>query len=105
VYSVKKFPNDERDDWIAENKNLVEEQVEKFAGLFDDTLKDAFEQTMAEYLFLSNAMEAVAEWKQNFARFLSYSIDAAETQIQQDKRKEAFLRGRLSMIKEVLDWF
>jgi DNA repair exonuclease SbcCD ATPase subunit len=105
VYSVKKFPNDARDDWIAENKSLVEEQVQKFEGSFDEALKTAFEQTMAEHLFLSNAMEEVVEWKQNFARFLSYSIDAAETQIKQDKGKEAFLRGRLSMIKEILDWF
>jgi len=105
MYSVKKFPDYDRKEWITENMNIVDEQVEKFEGLFDDTLKGAFEQEMAEYIFLSKVMEEVIEWKQAFARFLSFTIDATEAQLTQDKGKEDFHRGRLSAMKEVLEWF
>ena len=104
MYSVKKFPDYEREEWIAEHKDLIEEQVEKFEGL-DEALREPLEQVMAEYVFLLNVMEEVLEWKQNFARFLSYAIDAAEVQLNQKSGKEDLHRGRLSMIKEILGWF
>ena len=105
MYSVKKFPDYEKDAWIAENKALIQEQVKKFEGLFEEPLRGAFEEIIAQYVFFSNTMEEVVEWKQDFARFLSYSINASEIQIKQGDSKRDFHGGRLSMIKEILEWF
>ena len=104
MYSVKKFPDLERDKWIAENRDLIDEQL-KLEELPNEALRGTLEQVMTEYVFLSNVAKEMMEWKQNFAQFLSYAINAAEVQIKQDKGKEDFHGGRLSMLKEILEWF
>ena len=104
MYSVKKFPDYERDTWIAENEDAIADQL-NFEDFSKEALKNTLEQVMGEYLFLSSVNKEVVEWKQNFARFLSYAINAAETEMKQSKGREDFDGGRLSMIKEILEWF
>jgi len=104
VYSVKKFPDFERDTWIAHNRELIDEQL-KLQELPNEALRETLEQVMTEYVFLSDLTKEMMEWKQNFARFLSYAINAAEVQIEQSEEKKDFQGGRLSVIKEILEWF
>ena len=104
MYSVKKFPEYERDAWIAENRDLINQQL-KFEGLSKEALEDALQHVMADYIYLSNVTREISEWKQNFARFLTYAIGIAESEIGKSKDRQDFHGGRLSMIKEVLEWF
>jgi len=104
MYSVKKFPEYERDAWIAENRDLINQQL-KFEELSKEALEDALQQVMADYIYLSNVTREISEWKQNFARFLTYAISMAESEIGKKKGGQEFHGGRLSMIKEVLEWF
>jgi hypothetical protein len=104
MYSVMKFPEYEREAWIAENKELINQQL-KFEGLSKEAVQNALEQVMAEYIYLSNVTKEVEEWKRNFARFLAYAVNTSESKIEQSKGGDDFDGGRLSMIKEVLEWF
>jgi len=104
MYSVRKFPDFERDVWMAENRDLINQQL-KFEGLSKEALEDALQQVMADYIYLSNITREVSDWKQNFARFLTYAISMAENETGQSKGRQEFHGGRLSMIKEVLEWF
>lgn len=105
MYSVKKFPDLEKEAWIMDNKDLVDEQLAKFEGLFGEPLKSPFQEVMSEYVFLSNTVVEIIQWKENFARFLSYTMNMDESQIREGGSKKDFHGGRLSMIKELLEWF
>ena len=105
MYSVRKFPNIQKDEWIALNRDRVEDELKNYEGMFDEPLKNAFEEVLRDYIFLSNTMSEVIEWKQDFARFLGYAVDVDENQTKQRDDKESFHAGRLSMIKEILEWF
>ena len=105
MYSVKKLPDLEKEVWIMNNKDLVDEQLAKFEGLFGEPLQSPFQEVMSEYVFLSNTVVEIIEWKENFARFLSYTMNVDEGQIREGSGKKDFHGGRLSLIKELLDWF
>jgi hypothetical protein len=105
MYSLRRFPDIDRESWIAENQELVQEQVKKFEGLFEEPVKGAFEEAMADYVYLSNVMEEVMEWKRSFAGFLAHSLNVDEAQVNQREGRQDYHGGRMSMIKEVLEWF
>jgi hypothetical protein len=105
MHSIKKFPDLNKEAWIMDNKDLVDEQLAKFEGLFGEPLQSPFQEVMSEYVFLSNTVVEIIEWKENFARFLSYTMNVDEGQIREGSGKKDFHGGRLSLIKELLDWF
>ena len=105
MYNVKKFPDIDKDSWIADNMALVNEQLAKFEGVFEEPVRRTFEDVMAEYVFLSNTMQEIAEWKDNLARFLSYTMTVDEGHLRQRDRSKEFHGGRLSLLKELLEWF
>ena len=103
---MRKFPNDTKEEWITLNRDGVDKELKKYEGMFDDEpLKDAFEKVLTEFIFLSESMNGVNEWKQDFVRYLLYAIDVAENQTKKRDAKEAFHAGRLSVMKEILEWF
>ena len=105
MHSIKKFPDLNKEAWIMDNKDLVDEQLAKFEGLFGEPLQSPFQEVMSEYVFLSNTVVEIIEWKENFARFLSYTMNVDEGQIREGSGKKDFHGGRLSLIKGLLDWF
>jgi len=105
VFTVKKFPNIEKDDWIALNKERVDEELKAYEDLFEEPLKTAFQEIMTEYIYLQSVMEDVAQWKDNFVRFIALATSMSEGETNQSNGGATFHRGRLSLIKEVLEWF
>lgn len=105
MYNVKKFPDLDKDAWISENRDLIDEQLAKFDGLFDESLKGPFQEVMAEYVYLSNTLQEIIEWKDNFARFLSYTMNADESHLRDHDSGRDVHGGRLSLLKELLEWF
>lgn len=105
MFAVKKFPNIEKDDWIIANKERIDEELAKYEGLFDEPLKSAFQEVVADYIYLQNTMENVVEWKDNFVRFIAHTMNMAESELSKRGTKGDFHRGRLSLIKEALEWF
>ena len=105
MYSVRKFPDLDKEDWVAANREQVDEELTQYEGAFEGPLKEALEQLITEYVYASSTMKEVVEWKQEFARFLSFAISAAEGAIKEKSDKIDFQNGRLAMIKEILEWF
>lgn len=105
MYSVKRFPGVEKDDWIVMNKERVDEELKKYEGLFQEPLKTAFQEVMTEYIYLQSIMADVAEWKDNFVRFIAHATNMAESESRQKSARADFHGGRLSLIKELLEWF
>jgi hypothetical protein len=105
VYAIKKFPNAEKDDWIIANKGLIQEELTKYEGLYEEPLKSAFQEVIADYIYLQNIMDDVTEWKGNFLRFIAHTMNMAEGELRQRNAKRDFHEGRLSLIKEILEWF
>jgi len=105
VYAVKKFPSVEKDDWIIANTELIGTELTKYEDLFEEPLKSAFQEVMTEYVYLQNIMEDVTAWKENFLRFIAHTMNVAEEELRQRSTRSDFHGGRLSLIKEVLEWF
>jgi hypothetical protein len=105
VYAVKKFPNVEKDSWIIANRELVDEELTKYEELFEEPLKSAFQEVMVEYIYLQKVMEDVTDWKENFLRFVAHTTNVAESGLAQRDTRGDFHGGRLSLIKEILEWF
>ena len=105
MYAIKKFPNTEKDDWIVANQELIDEELKKYEGLFEEPLKSAFQEVMVDYIYLQNVMDQVTDWKGNFLRFIAHTMNVAEGELRVGGAKKDLQGGRLSLIKEVLDWF
>jgi hypothetical protein len=105
VYAVKKFPRMEKDDWIVANKELIDGELTRYEDLFEEPLTSAFQEVMTEYVYLQNIMEDVTAWKANFLRFVAHTMNTAEEELRHASTKGDFHGGRLSLIKEVLEWF
>ena len=105
MYSVKKFPDLDKENWLVDNRQLVDEQLAKFDGFFEESVKRSFQEVMTEYVFLSNTMQEIAEWKDNLARFLSYTMTVDEGHLRKHDSSKDFHGGRLSLLKELLEWF
>ena len=104
MYNVKKFPDLDKDTWINANRELVDQQLSKLEGLLDESVKGPLQEVVAEYVYLSNTMLEVEEWRDNFARFLSYTMNVDEGHLK-DRSSRDFHAGRLSLLKELLEWF
>ena len=105
LYNVRKFPDLDKDSWIAENQELVDAQMAKFEGLFEEPVKRSFQDIIAQYVFLENTLQEIAEWKENLARFLSYTMTVDEGHLKERDSSKDFHGGRLSLLKELLEWF
>ena len=105
MYNVKKFPELDKDAWITENRELVDQQVSKFEGLLDESIKGPLQEVIAEYVYLSSTMLEIEEWKDNFARFLSYTMNVDEGHLRDQDSGRDVHGGRLSLLKELLEWF
>ena len=104
MYSVKKFPDLDKDTWISENRELIDEQLSKLEGSLDESIRGPLQEVVAEYVYLSNTMHEIEEWKDNFARFLSYTMNVDESHLM-DRSGRDLHGGRLSLLKDLLEWF
>jgi len=105
MYNVRKFPDLDKDNWIIENQELVDAQIAKFDGLFEEPVRRSFQEMMSEYVFLQSTIEEITEWKENLARFLSYTMTVDEGHLRERSSSKDFHAGRLSLLKELLEWF
>jgi hypothetical protein len=105
MYNVKKFPEIDKNNWIVDNAELVNEQLAKFKGVFEGPVERSFQEVMSEYVFLSSTMQEIAEWKDNLARFLSYTMTVDEAHLRERDSSKDYHGGRLSLLKELLEWF
>ena len=104
MFTVKKFPSVEKDDWIILNKDRVDEELKAYEDLFEEPLKTAFREVMTEYIYLQSVMEDAVQWKDNFVRFIAQATNMSEGEAGRSGGTE-FHGGRLSLIREILEWF
>ena len=100
----RKFPSLNEDDWARENREFVTRELDKYQDLFkEEALNSAFRDLMAEYLFLHNLTKDVAEWRDQFLRHLADVIETTENDL--ERNDNPLDRGRLLILRDILQWF
>jgi hypothetical protein len=90
------------DDWTAANKKMITEELTKYDGLFkEESVIQAFQELLIEYLYLQNVNEKVMDWRDNFLRFLAQEMERAEV----SRGRDDIHLGRLSLVRSILQWF
>ena len=106
MYKESKFPSIDKDDWIAANRELVDEELSKYEGLFkEESVNAAFQNLVIEYLYLQNLMESVTDWRANFLSFIADTIRDAENEIAHRSSAVELQNGRMMVVRRVLEWF
>jgi len=104
LYALRKFPDIDIDDWTAANKKMITEELAKYEGLFkEESVIKAFQELLIEYLYLHDVNEKVMDWRDNFVRFLAEEMEKAE--LGRGSGRNELYRGRLSLVKNILQWF
>ena len=105
MYSVRKFPTVDKDDWISANREMIDVELSKYEGLFnEEQVKVAFENLITEYLYVQSVLENVTDWRNNFLRCIADIMSSAEEAIAHRGAIE-LQNGRLMVIRKVLEWF
>ena len=104
--TARKFPSVEKDDWIAANREMIDDELSKYEGLFkEEAVNTAFQNLVTEYLYVQNMMENVVDWRDDFLRFVAETIRSAEEEIASRTGAVDLQNGRLMVIKKILEWF
>jgi len=104
TYEVKKFPSLDEENWFDTNREFVASELEKYKDLFkEEELNAALRELLAEYLFLHNLIKDVANWRGEFLRYLSHMIETTELGL--ERKENPLDKGRLFMLRSVLQWF
>jgi hypothetical protein len=104
TYEVRKFPNLDEENWFDTNREFVASELEKYKDLFkEEQLNAALRELLAEYLFLHNAIKDVANWRGEFLRYLAHMIETTEHSL--ERKDNTSDRGRLLILRSILQWF
>jgi hypothetical protein len=104
TYQVRKFPSLDEENWFDTNREFVASELEKYKELFkEEELNAALRELLAEYLFLHNVIKDVANWRGEFLRYLAHMIETTEHGL--ERKDNASDRGRLLILRGILQWF
>ncbi len=104
TYRLRKFPSLDEENWAHANREFVTSELEKYKDLFkEEELNTAFRDLIVEYLFLHNLTKDVADWRDQFLRHLADMVETTENGL--EKRDNTLDKGRLIILKEILQWF
>jgi hypothetical protein len=104
TYPLRKFPSLDEEDWSHANREFVASELQKYKDLFkEEELNNAFRDLMVEYLFLHNLTKEVADWRDQFLRHLADMVEATEDGLEQ--KDNALDKGKLLILKDILQWF
>jgi hypothetical protein len=103
-FEVRKFPNGDAQRWFEGNREFIDIELEKYKDLFkEEELNTALRELLAESLFLHNLEKDVASWRGEFLRYLAQMIETTEAEL--ERKDNASDKGRLSVLKDILQWF
>jgi hypothetical protein len=104
AHRFRRFPSLDDENWADENREFVAHELEKYKDLFkEEELNSAFRDLIVEYLFLHNLTKDVAEWRDQFLRHLAETIEATESSL--GREDNALDRGKLLILRDILQWF
>jgi hypothetical protein len=104
AHRFRRFPSLDEENWAHENREFVADELEKYKDLFrEEELNSAFRDLIVEYLFLHNLTKDVAEWRDQFLRHLAETIETTENSLEHEDN--ALDRGRLLILRDILQWF
>jgi hypothetical protein len=104
AHRFRTFPSLDEENWAHENREFVADELEKYKDLFrEEELNSAFRDLIVEYLFLHNLTKGVAEWRDQFLRHLAETIETTENSLEHEDN--ALDRGRLLILRDILQWF
>ena len=104
TYQVRRFPNLDEESWFDTNREFVASELEKYKDLFkEEELNAALRELLAEYLFLHNAIKDVTDWRSEFLRYLAHMIETTEHSL--ERKDNTSDRGRLLILRSILQWF
>jgi hypothetical protein len=104
AYEVRKFPSLDEDSWFDANREFVASELGKYKDLSkEEELNAALQEVLSEYLFLQNLMKDVAGWRGEFLRYLALMVETAEHGL--ERKDNPLDRGRLSILRDILQWF
>jgi hypothetical protein len=104
TYQVRKFPSLDEDSWFDANREFVASELGKYKDLFkEEELNVALRELLSEYLFLHNLMKDVTNWRGEFLRYLAHVVETAEHGL--ERKDDPLDKGRLSILRDILQWF
>ena len=104
LHSARKFPNFDKDEWLAANSEKIEAELVNYRGLFkEESVESAFQRIIVEQLFLESLVKDIAGWREDFLEYLARAIETAEKE--QVGANDSFNKGRLTILSGLLEWF
>jgi hypothetical protein len=106
MYTTKKFPNISIDEWTEKSREILADELSSYMDLFkEESVDSAFQDFVAEHLFLQSMMDQTSDWRESFLRFIALEIDASNRKLSSDVSSVEFCRGKLAVLEDILRWF